>query len=227
MRKIIAFVCALALMLLALPAVAEDAMPQQVRTFFDALNKDMDTSYEVACAADTLAYAEAMPAGMASFTLSRLQYNGFYYCILDGDTAMTVCCVDGVPAAYIMDLNAINFIGAADTTHALLEALPGAYFQANPDYKDSFDGFDLMTDKLLQNAYSDMSFGSDMLEYEETVVSSHMFSLGCRTVLQLFPRAAYEDLTFEGKALTAENNHSLSASLALSAEYQLVMKSME
>lgn len=227
MRKIIALVCTLALILLAVPAAAEDDVPQQVQAFFDALNKEMGTSYEAASTTDLLTYAEAMPVGMTSFTLSRMQYNSYYYFILGRDTAVTVCCVDGVPAAYIMDFSAVNFIGGDDATHALLQALPTAYFQANPECKDTFEGYDLVTQKLLDYAYSEMKFGSDMLTYSETIVSSHIFSLGYRATLQLFPRAAYDGLTFEEKALTAEENHNLSAALALTAEYQMVMKSIE
>ena len=37
----------------------------------------------------------------------------------------------------------------------------------------------------------------------------------------------WDGLTFEEKALTAEENHNLSAALALTAEYQMVMKSIE
>ena len=227
MKKLISLLCALVMLVMAVPAGAETAIPPEVQVFFDGLNKEMGTSYEAAYAADAFAYVENMPAGMASFTMSRMQYNSFYYCVLNNNTAVTVCCVDGVPAAYMMDLNAVNFIGADDTTHALLQALPEAYFQVYPEYMDAFDGFDLMTDKLLENAYKEMSFGSDLLEYEETVVSSHMFNLGYRTVLQLFPKAAYNGLTFEGAPLTAENNHDLSASLALGIEYNLIKLSME
>lgn len=227
MRKIISFVCALAMMLLAVPALAEDAVPPEVQVFFDALNKEMGTSFEAAYAADAFAYVENMPAGMASFTMSRMQYNSFYYYVLNNNTAVTVCCIDGVPAAYIMDFNVVNFIGADDTTHNLLQALPEAYFQAYPEYKDTFGGFHLMTDQLLETTYNEMSFGSDLLEYEETIVSSHMFNLGYRAALQLFPKATYGGLTFEGEPLTAENNHALSAKLALGMEYNLVKLSLE
>lgn len=227
MRKFAALVCALALMLTALPCMAETAVPDRVQTFFDSMNMAMGTDYPVSFAADPLAYVEDMPAGMASFTMSRLQYNSFYYSVVTPNTAVTVCCVDGEPAAYILDLNAVNFIGADDVTHTLLLTLPYAYFQAQPECSDSFGGYDLMTTKLLETAYADMSFGSDMLDYGDTLVSSHMFNLGSRTTLQLFPRSAYDGLTFEGEPLTPESNHDLSGTLALSMEYQLVTMNME
>lgn len=228
MKRITAFVCALMLLLAALPAVAENAMPREVQTFFSGMGDVVDVS-QVAYAADQMAYVEGMPGVLLSFTISRQQYNSYYYYVFDDKTAITVCCVDGIPLAYIFDCNAVNFIGGHEATHNVLMALPDAYCNANPQQKGSMDGYDFITDAMLQGVYDPMAkvFLSDVQDHGQTLVSSHIFTLGGQIAVQLFPKAAYDGVIVEGEALTAEMNHDLSAALAMDTEYQLVMKSLE
>lgn len=224
MKRIIAFVCALMLMLAALPAVAEDAMPREVKVFFDAMGID-----QAAYAADHEAYLLGMPVQMMSFTLSRMQYNSFYYHAWDDKTAITVCCLDGKPLAYVFDFNAMDFIGYKETMHNALMAIPEAYCKAYPQQKSTMDGYDFVTDAMVQSIYDPTAqvFVSDMQDHGQTLVSSHIFALGGQTAIQLFPKAAYEGVTVQGEELTPEGNHELSAALALNSEYELVMMSME
>lgn len=228
MKKIIAFVCALVLMLASLPALAEDAMPREVQIFFENLGDPVDVS-QVAYAADHEAYMTGMPGSLLSFTLSRMQYSSFYYYVMDDSTALTVCCLDGKPLAYVFDCNAMDYIGYDEAMHALLMAFPDAYRSAFPQQKSRLDGYDFFTDSLLQSIYDPMSkpLVSDMQDHGQTLVSTHAFPLGGRMAIQLFPKAAYEGMTTQDGPLTPEGNHELSAALALKSEYELVMMSME
>lgn len=224
MKKIIALVCALVLMLAALPALAEDAMPREVKVFFDAMDID-----QVSYAADHEAYISGMPGSFLSFTLSRMQYNSFYYYAMDNNTALTVCCLDGKPLAYVFDCNAMDYIGYNEATHNLLMAFPDAYRSAFPQQKSSLDCYGFFTDPLLQSIYDPAStpLFSDMQDHGQTLVSTHAFPLGARMAIQLFPKAAYEGATTQDGPLTPEGNHELSAALALKSEYELVMMSLE
>jgi len=224
MKKIFAFVCALVLMLAAMPALAEDAMPREVKVFFDAMGID-----QVAYAADHEAYITGMPGSFLSFTLGRVQYNSFYYYVMDKNTALTVCCLDGKPLAYVFDCNAVDYIGYFEAMHNLLRALPDAYHSAYPQQESSLDSYGFFTDPLLQSIYDPMAkpLVSDMQDHGHTLVSSHVFPLGGRMAIQLFPKAAYEGVTFQDVPLTPEGNHELSAVLALNSEYQLVTKTLE
>ncbi len=228
MKRIIAFVCALMLLLAALPAVAEEAMPQEVQTFFEAMG-DVVNMDQVAYAADHQAYVEGMPGLTLSFTLSRIQYNSYYYYVFNDQTAFTVCCLDGKPLAYIFDCNAVDFTGGDDTTHNVLRALPEAYASACPQQESDLDVYEFFTNPMLNSIYDPMAkvFLSDVQDHGQTLVSSHIFALGGQMAVQLFPKDAYDGVTFEGDVLTAEVNHDLSAALAINAEYQLVMKSLE
>ena len=228
MKKLIALLTALMLVLPALPAVAEDAMPQEVQTFFNGMG-DVLSIDQVAYAADQLAYVEGMPGTLLSFTISRQQYDSFYYYVWDDQTAITVCCLEGKPLAYILDCAAINFIGGDDTTHSILQVLPGAYSSACPQQESQLDAYEFFTNDMMRSIYDPMArvFLSDVQDHGQTLVSSHIFALGGQMAVQLFPKAAYEGLTVNGEVLTAEINHDLSAALAMDTEYQLVMKSLE
>ena len=228
MKKMIAFVCALALMLSPLPTLAEDAMPTEVQTFFtamsDALNPD-----EVMYAESHEAYVQGMPGILLSFTISRQQYNRFYYYTWNTNNALTVCCIDDKPMAYIFDCNVVEFIGYSDVMDKVLNNFPDAYCKANPQQESSIDGFGFFTDAMLQSIYDPMSraFVSDLQDHGQTLISSHVFSRSGQTAIQLFPKAAYDGVTVNGEVLTAEINHALSAALALDTEYQLMIKSLE
>lgn len=228
MKKIIAFVCTLVLMLAAIPAVAEDAMPREVQTFFENMGDTLDIS-QVTYAADHEAYITGMPGSLLSFTLGRMQYSSFYYYVMDDSTALTVCCLDGKPLAYIFDCNVMDYIGYNEAMHTLLMAFPDAYRSAFPQQESRLDCYGFFTDPLLQSIYEPMAtpLVSDMQDHGQTLVSSHVFPLGGRMTIQLFPKTAYEGVTVQGEALTPEGNHELSAALALNSEYELVMMSME
>lgn len=228
MKKLLALISALLMVFAALPAVAEDAMPPEVQTFFNAMS-DVLNPDQVAYAADQESYVNGMPGRLLSFTISRRQYNGFYYYIWDDQTAITVCCVDGKPLAYIFDCNAVNFIGGEATTHSVINALSDAYCSACPQQASDLDAYGFFTQPMLQSIYDPMAqvFLSDVQDHGQTLVSSHIFALGGQMAVQLFPKDAYDGVTFEGDALTAEVNHDLSAALAMDTEYQLVMKSLE
>lgn len=228
MKKLIALVCALLMVLAALPAVAEDAMPREVQTFFNGMSDVVDMS-KVTCAADQEAYVEGMPGRLLSFTISRQQYDSFYYYVFNDQTAITVCCVEGKPLAYILDCAAINFIGGDDTTHSILQVLPSAYSSACPQQKSDLDAYAFFTSPMMSSIYDPMAnvFLSDVQDHGQTLVSSHIFALGGQMAVQLFPKDAYEGVTVNGEVLTAEINHDLSAALAMDTEYQLVMKSLE
>lgn len=227
MRKIIALLCTLAL--LTLPAAAEEALPQDVQTFFAALETELAdcpglAKGEVCFSADLGEYAAAMPLDTAAFALSRLQYDGFYYRVLDEYTAVTVCMLNGQAAAYILDLSMLQYIGGEDVTHAAIDGWSRAYRHVYPN-AEAINGHDLVTTKLFDCIYgrSDTTFASDMLEYQGTVTSSHVFALGYRGTLQLFPVAAYDGASFDDKPLSAQGNHELSGTLALTAEYVMLM----
>ena len=228
MKKLIALLSALMLVLAALPAMAEDAIPQEVQTFFEHMG-DVLSIDQVAYAADQLAYVEGMPGRILSFTISRQQYDSFYYYVWDDQTAITVCCLEGKPLAYILDCAAINFIGGDDTTHSILQVLPGAYSSACPQQESDLDAYAFFTNDMMKCIYDPMArvFLSDVQDHGQTLVSSHIFALGGQMAVQLFPKAAYEGVTVNGEVLTAEINHDLSAALAMDTEYQLVMKSLE
>lgn len=228
MKKIIALVCALMLILGALPALAEDAMPREVQNFFESMGDVLDIE-QVAYAPDHEAYITGMPGSFLSFTLGRMQYNSFYYYVMDKNTALTVCCLDGKPLAYIFDCNAMDYIGYNEAMHDLLRALPDAYRSAFPQQESSLDCYGFFTDPLLQSIYDPAAkpLVSDIQDHGQTLVSSHIFPLGARMAIQLFPKAAYEGVTFQDIALTPEENHELSAALALNSEYELVLKSLE
>lgn len=228
MKKLIALFIALLIALAALPAMAENAIPQEVQTFFNGMGDVLNID-QVAYAADQLAYVEGMPGRIMSFTISRQQYDSFYYYVWDDQTAITVCCLEGKPLAYILDCAAINFINGDDTTHSILQVLPGAYSSACPQQESDLDAYAFFTGPMLNSIYDPMVqvFLSDMQDHGQTLVSSHIFALGGQMAVQLFPKTAYEGVTFEGETLTAEINHDLSAALAVNTEYQLVMKSLE
>ncbi|MBQ7865963.1 MAG: hypothetical protein IJ350_06275 [Clostridia bacterium] len=228
MKRFIALVSALLMVFAALPAVAEDAMPREVQTFFSGMGDVVDMS-QVAYAADQEAYVNGMPGRLLSFTISRQQYDSFYYYVFDEQTAITVCCVDGKPLAYILDCAAINFIGGHETTHNILQELPGAYSSACPQQVSDLDAYAFFTSPMLSSIYDPMAqvFLSDVQDHGQTLVSSHIFALGGQMAVQLFPKAAYDGLIVNGEALTPEINHDLSAALAMDTEYQLVMKSLE
>ncbi|MBQ8311769.1 MAG: hypothetical protein IJX84_00995 [Clostridia bacterium] len=228
MKRFIALVSALLMVFAALPAVAEDAMPREVHTFFSGMGDMVDMS-QVAYAADQETYVNGMPGRLLSFTISRQQYDSFYYYVFDDQTAITVCCVDGKPLAYILDCAAINFIGGHETTHNILQELPGAYSSACPQQKSDLDAYAFFTSPMLNSIYDPMAqvFLSDVQDHGQTLVSSHIFALGGQMAVQLFPKAAYDGVIVEGEALTAEMNHDLSAALAMDTEYQLVMKNLE
>ena len=228
MKKLIALLFALLIALAALPAMAENAIPQEVQTFFNGMG-DVLSIDQVAYAADQLAYVEGMPGRIMSFTISRQQYDSFYYYVWDDQTAITVCCLEGKPLAYILDCAAINFINGDDTTHSILQVLPGAYSSACPQQESDLDAYAFFTGPMLNSIYDPMVqvFLSDVQDHGQTLVSSHIFALGGQMAVQLFPKAAYEGVTFEGETLTAEINHDLSAALAVNTEYQLVMKSLK
>lgn len=224
MRKIVAFACALALLVAALPALAEDALPQAVETFFAYLEEEMGGELQVAYAQGLEAYVLGMPGGLYSYTLSREQYEDFYFVILDDTTALTVCCIGGKPAAYIFDFKAIDYIGGLEKIHLLIEAIPDAYCAANPQQQSSMDGYGFITCEMIGSIYdsSEGVFFSEVQDHGETVASSHIFALGGQIAMQLFPKDAYQGATYQGKELTAEGNHELSAQLAIMAEYYLV-----
>lgn len=229
MKRIIALVCTLMLLLAALPAAAEDAMPQEVRTFFEALGDAVDID-QVACASDLLTYAEGMPGALLSFSGSRSQYNSFYYYVADNTVAVTVCCLDGKPLAYILDCSPIDFIGYKEAMHNILQVLPDAYCKANPQQESSMDGYGFFTNEMLQSIYDPAAevLVSDMQDHGQTLVSSHLFTSGSQMMcVQLFPKAAYEGLIVQETELTPEANHSLSGLLAVDTEYQLIMRSLE
>lgn len=227
MKHIITLLFAL-MLVLALPAAAEDAMPQEVQTFFEHMS-DVVSIDQVAYAADQAAYVNGMPGALLSYTLSRQQYNSFYYCVWDDQTAFTVCCLDGKPLAYIFDCTAIYYIGGHDITHKVLQAFPDAYRKAYPQQESRLFFDELVSPTQLSSIYDPLSkpFLSNVQDHGQTLTSSHIFPLTGQIAIQLFPKAAYDGATFEGEALTAERNHDLSAGLAIGAHYTLLMKSLE
>ena len=93
MKKLIALVSALLMVFTALPTLAEEAMPQEVQTFFNAMG-DVISADQVVCAADQEAYVAGMPGIAASFYTSVL--NLLKVNTAAGTTRGSSCCVPTV-----------------------------------------------------------------------------------------------------------------------------------
>ena len=230
MRRIIAAL--LVLVFAFASAQAEEAvMPEDVRAFFALLDErlaeeGLPQEGEAAATADINSYVAAMPSHHASFALSRLQYDSWYCRKLSDNVAVSVLCINGRAAAYILDLDLIYFVAGEEVTHAALSAFADAYLDTHPEtqrfYRD-----DLLAAPLFDCMYDpSSSFASHTADYGDTVFSAHIISLGQRTALQLFPTAAYDGAAFGGEPLSAALNHELSAYLALQMEYTLVNSSL-
>lgn len=224
MRKIIAFLLAV---LLSLSAACAEATPTPAAEDFFAFLTEELASYsvtpagEVCFTTDQSAYIAGMPSNTLTFSMSRGQYDNWHYLPLSDTAAVTVCCINGNIAAYILDLNLLHYVGGDTITHAALAAFAAAFQRAHPD-AEAFSGDDLITPPMFDCMYSGSAFASDTAVYGNAIFSSHIFSLRQRMTLQFFPIDAYEGAVFEGQPLDAQANHDLSGASALMMEYLMV-----
>ena len=166
-------------------------------------------------------YVANMPVTFLSFSISRAQYDSWQYLPLGDNLAISVCFISGKPAAYIMDLNMFQFVGGDQLTHETLSAFGAASLQACPDMI-ACDIYNLTTASLLGSIYTDTVFASDTADCGSAIFSGHVFPRGFQATLQFFPVDAYEGATFLDAPLTAQTNHDLSGTSALTTEYLLV-----
>ena len=213
MRKLFAILMALALSVFPV-ALAETAeMPAEVQAFYDALTGKVVgadagiAAGEIVHAADYETYCNTIPSGLIPVSISHSYYDEYYTWQYGDVCKVTVGCLGGVPAAYIVDGTMIDYASARPEVLEPVLALGEAYQEVYTGEREYIYG-----DDMLNEASSIKRAGGllgDVMTLQEGDVqsSAFVFEMGFDFFsLQLRPCAAYE-----GLELSLEDYHKLSA----------------
>lgn len=221
------------------PVRAENTLPAEVQAYYDVFAREMeDYGVDLSICTpkyseDTAEYAQNLPGIFFPQAASRVQYDAYYYWNLSDDCALTVCMREGRALAYILDFELINFVAARTPTFEAIEAHTASYAAWQKSLGaagySGFNGSILLEDSgMLDHLYGRGGDAHDKLTEWENVYTAVMVPYLTNTAsIVIYPKAAYEGLTVEGEAWTAEKNHTAAVMFSILAEQNMLENYLE
>lgn len=239
MKRMFLLLCALMLAFGLSPVRAENALPAEVQAYYDVFVREMaDWGVDLSGSGleyceDAAEYAQNLPGIFFPQAASRVQYDAYYYRNLSDNCALTVCMREDRALAYILDFELINFVAARTPTFEAIEMHTASYAAWQKSLGaagyNGFSGANLLENSgMLEHLYGRGGDAHDKLTEWENVYAAVMVPYLTKTAsLVIYPKAAYEGLTVEGEAWTAEKNHTAAVMFSLLAEQNMLENYLE
>lgn len=242
MKKILAFILLLSLAIGIIPCCnAESAIPAEVQAFYDALNEILAVygnaaEGEIIYAENYEVYNELEDTTFLTATLSRVQYDHFYYWRIAEDMMVTICYIGDNAVAYILDGTLLPVQAGIAPQFDAFSGFTDAYNTLFPAARNDFysDSIIYYNEDLDESAAEPGTILSTSIEYDDLLVTAHLlnsfdtywdpFFADRRDMfsIQLQPYAAYE-----GLETTAQENHDLTCYMMLEANLMILQGTLD